>query len=50
MIGKITVTVEANNSNFLTWQNDGDDWKGTDGKEFQELRNRYMERKKTAFN
>lgn len=22
MIGKITVTVEANNSNFLTWQND----------------------------
>ena len=38
-------TVEAANRDFLTWQNDGDDWKGIDGKEFQELRNRYMERK-----
>lgn len=43
-------TVEAANRDFLTWQNDEDDWKGTDGKEFQELRNRYMERKKEVFN
>ena len=43
-------TVEAANRDFLTWQNDGGDWKGIDGKEFQELRNRYMERKKAAFN
>ena len=38
------------NSKVLAWQNDGDDWNGIDGKEFQELKNRYMERKKAAFN
>ena len=42
-------TVEAANRDLLTWQNDEGDWKGIDGKEFQELRNRYMERKKAAF-
>lgn len=29
----------------VMWQNDEGEWKGTNGKEFQEMRNRYMEQK-----
>lgn len=32
----------------VMWQNDETEWKGTNGKEFQEMRNRYVERKKTS--
>lgn len=38
-------TIEAANKDLSKWQNDEGDWKDTNGKEFQELRNRYMERK-----
>ena len=30
------------------WQNDETVWKGTNGNVFQEMRNRYVERKKTS--
>lgn len=38
-------TIEAANKDLERWQNDEGEWKGTNGKEFQEMRNRYMERK-----
>ena len=38
-------TIEAANKDLERWQNDEGEWKGTNGKEFQEMRNRYVERK-----
>ena len=42
-------TVEAANRDFLTWQNDGDDWKGTNGKEFQRAEKQVYGAKKGGF-